>query len=124
MKITAGQLDRRISIEQKSTATDANYGTPTVTWVPLVAAAGSPTVAQRFAAQVQDVLPSRTEGVALGLNIARSPTRIRIRYRSDIDSSMRVTVHGTTDTVYQIIGGPSEIGRKEFTELLCERISS
>ena len=56
--------------------------------------------------------------------MARNQTRVRLRYRSDIDSTMRVTVHGDSDVVYQIVGGPAMIGRKELTELVLERYSS
>jgi head-tail adaptor len=51
-----------------------------------------------------------------------------MRYRDDIDSSMRITVHGDdADTVYQIIGGPAQVtaeGRKTMIEVFCERYSS
>jgi head-tail adaptor len=121
----AGGLDRQITIEKKSVTQDSQYNTDVVTWVPLVVAAGSPAVAERFWAQVQDVMPSRSESVRQGLAMARNQTRIRMRWRNDIDSTMRVTVHGDTDTVYQIVGGPAEIeGRKERIELVCERYSS
>ncbi len=121
----AGGLQRQVTIERKVTGTDPTYGTPTVTWVPLVALPGSPVVAERFAAELQDVLPSRSEALAQGLEVARNQTRLRMRWRDDIDSSMRVTVHGDSDTVYQIIGGPAEFGRrKEMIELVLERYSS
>ena len=121
----AGGLDRQITIEQKSVTVDATYGTEIITWIPLVAEAGSPTVAVRFWANVQDALPSRSEAVTQGLAVARNQTRLRMRYRSDVTSDMRVTIHGDTDTVYQIVGGPAEIGsRKEQIELMLERYSS
>jgi hypothetical protein len=38
---------------------------------------------------------------------------------------MRVTVHGDSDVIYQIVGGPAEIGgRKEQVEMVLERFSS
>lgn len=118
-------MQRQITIEQKSVTQDTDYGSDVVTWVPLVTVSGSPLVAERFWADVQDVLPSRSEAVQQGLTVARNLTRIRLRWRDDITSAMRVTVHGETDTVYQIIGGPAEAGgRKKMLELLCERYSS
>ena len=121
----AGGLDRQITIERKQVTQDSSYGTEIITWVPLVAMVGSPTVARRFWAEVQDVLPSRDESVLQGLATGRRRTRIRLRWRADITSAMRVTVHGDVDTVYQIIGGPAEIeGRRERIELLCETYSS
>jgi head-tail adaptor len=121
----AGALQRQITIERKQVTPDATYGTEVVTWEPLVALPGSPVVAERFWAEIQDVLPSRSEAVTQGLQMARNQTRLRMRWRSDVDSSMRVTVHGDSDTVYQIVGGPAEIeGRQERIEMMLERYSS
>jgi SPP1 family predicted phage head-tail adaptor len=119
----AGQLDRRISIERKVITQDSSYGTEVINWVPLVAI-GSPAVAVPLWAQVQDVLPSRSESVLQGLALARNQTRIRIRYRDDVDSSMRIKVHHATDIIYQIVGGPAMIGRREWLEMVCEKASS
>lgn len=111
----AGRLDRMISIEYKHVEPEAAYGTDVVTWQRL----------ETCAAEVQDALPSRAEAVQQGLAVARNQTRIRIRWRSDIDSSMRIIVHGDTDVVYQIVGGPAEVGgRKRMLELVCERFST
>lgn len=118
------RLDRQITIEKKTITQDSVYGTDVVTWEPLAVLAGSPVVAEKFWAEVMDTTPGRNEGSAAGIALSRNTTRIRLRYRSDMDSSMRVIVHGDSDVTHQIIGGPSEIGRKEYTEILCERISS
>lgn len=113
--MNSGQLDRQISIERKQVSQDPVYGTEIVTWVLL----------ERFWAEVQDALPSRAEGVTQGLAVARNQTRIRFRYRNDVTSDMRVTVHGDTDVVMQIVGGPAMVGgRKVLTEIVCERYSS
>lgn len=123
--MSAGRMNRQITIERKQVTQDATFGTEVVTWIPLVAEAGSPTVAVKFWAEVMDALPSRAEAVTQGLQVARNQTRIRLRWRDDIDSSMRVTLHGDTDRVMQIVGGPAEIdGRKDMIELVCERFSS
>ncbi len=120
----AGDLDRQITIEYPAKTQDPDYGTEIITWTPL-ATVGSPPVAQRFWAEVQDAMPSRAESVQQGLAVARNQTRIRIRWRSDISSDMRVIVHGDTDVLYQIVGGPAEIrGRKVMLEMVCERYSS
>jgi head-tail adaptor len=121
----AGVHDKQISIWRKIVTQDPDFGTPIITRVPLVAQAGSPTVAERFWAEVQDALPSRAESVTQGLAVARNQTRIRMRWRNDVDSSMEIIVHGDTDVTYQIVGGPAEIeGRKERIEMMCERLSS
>lgn len=111
----AGQLDRRITISQKSVTPDPEYGTQVITWT---------TLASRIAANVADVQPSRSESVKQGLAVARNQTKITIRYRAGIDSSMRVTVHYATDEVYQIVGGPARIGRNKWLEMVCEKTSS
>jgi len=113
--MNAGQFDRRITLEKKSVVQDDDYGTKIVTWTPF---------ASRIAAQVQDVLPSKSETEQQGIRIATRPARIRIRYRSGVTSDMRVVIHGTTDRTLQIIGGPAEIGRREVTEIMAAEFST
>lgn len=128
----AGDLDREVSIWRRAVSGDPEYqapetgfGTERVVWLPLVPLAGSPLAGERFPAQVQDALPSRSEAVVQGLQVARNQTRIRMRYRNDVTSAMRVIVHGDTDVTYQIVGGPAEIGgRKDGIEIVCERVTS
>ncbi len=111
----AGKYDRRVTIEQKTVTPHADYGTPVITWVPF---------AVRIAAQVQDTLPSKTESVQQGIKINAKPSRVRIRYLSGVSSDMRVVVHGLTDRVMQITGGPAELGRREGIEMVCEEYST
>jgi head-tail adaptor len=112
----AGRLDRLITIEQKSVTQNTTYGTELITWT---------TFAALVPAELVDALPSRAEGVVLGVGVAHSQTRCRIRWRAGINSSMRVTVHGDTDVVYQIVGGPAEIGgRQRGLEMVLEKYSS
>lgn len=121
-RVRAGALDRQITIEAP-TSVDGEYGPQPGPWVPLIPI-GSPAVGGRLWANVQDVLPSHSEAVRQGLEIAKNLTRIRIRYRSDVTSAMRITLHGETDVVYQIVAGPAEIGRKQWTEFMVEKYSS
>jgi head-tail adaptor len=111
----AGQLDRRISIEVKTITSDPDYGTETVTWVIF---------ANRISAQVQDVLPSKSEGAADGIIISTRPARIRLRYMRGITSDMRLIIHGDTDRIMQITAGPAEIGRREGIELMAVEYST
>lgn len=106
-----GPLDTRIRIEYKVTTQDADYGTPVITWTLLAV----------VWANVQDVMPSRSESVKQGLEVARNQTRIRWRYRQDVDSSMRVVIGSRT---LQIIAGPAELGRHEYSEVVCESAST
>ena len=107
-------LDTRVRIEQKSVSQDQDYGTDIVTWTHLAT----------VWAEVQDALPSRSEAVKMGLAVATRQTRVRIRYRSDLDSSMRLVIWRPDPEVYEVVGGPSEIGRHEYSEIVVERISS
>jgi head-tail adaptor len=120
----SGDLNRQITIERKQVVQEQQYGTEEITWVPLVAEAGSPTVAVRFNANVWDVPPSRSEAVRNGLEIARNQTKFTIRYRAGIDSAMRIVLHGASDRIYQIVGGPAEVGRKKWLEMVGEEYSS
>lgn len=114
----------QITIERPTTI-DGEFGPQPGPWVPLVAQTGSPTVAERMWAEMQDVMPSRSEAVKTGLATARNQTRCRMRWRDDVDSSMRVTWHRDSDVVYAIIAGPADIGgRKEEIEMVLERFSS
>lgn len=118
----AGKLDRQILVEKKSVTQDPTYGTELVAWVPLSTVSGQP---EKYWAEVVDALPSRSEAVTQGLAVARNQVRIRFRYRSDVDSSMRITVYGPPDQAMQIVGGPAMVeGRKELTEVVCEKYSS
>jgi len=72
-------------------------------------------------AEVIDMLPSRGERLSEGMTMAARPVRIRIRYREDVTSDMRV-IYG--DRVMQITAGPAEIGRREESELIAEDYST
>jgi head-tail adaptor len=121
----AGALNRMIVIEYPSEATESGYGTKMVAWLPLDVKSGSPTEEQPISAEVQDALPSRSESVRQGLAVARNQTRIRMRWRNDLTSKMRIKVLGDTNVYYQIVGGPAEIGsRKDGIEIVCEKYSS
>jgi SPP1 family predicted phage head-tail adaptor len=110
-------MNRRITIEQKVVTQDVDYGTEVVTWAAI-------TNGSRIAANWQDELPSRSESVKNGIRIASQQARVRIRHRTDITSAMRVTLHGTTDRTYQIIGGPAEVNGRRQVEMMVELYSS
>jgi head-tail adaptor len=120
------RLNRLITIEVPPTSQDSTYGTATGAWTALAYLAGSPLVAEKFWAEVQDVMPSRSESARQGLVVGKKQSRVRIRWRDDVTSAMRVTIHGDTDKVCQIIGGPAEVGggRKRYLELLIEESTS
>lgn len=106
-------LDKRCAIQWPET-TQGDYGEPITGW-------GTPT---SIWCNVQGDLPSKSEAVANGLVLNKSRARIRFRYLAAVTSACRITVRGATDRVFQIIGGPSEIGRHEFYEVYAETSSS
>jgi len=120
------RLDRLITVEVPPTGQESAYGTATGDWTALAYLPGSPAVAEKFWAEVRDVRPSRMESAPGGLEMSKTRARLIMRWRDDIDSSMRVKLHGDTDTVWQIVGGPADVGmgRKKFIELAIEKYSS
>lgn len=120
----ASTLNRQIIVEKPVQTQDPVYGAPVTSWEPLVPLAGSPVTGEPFWAEVQDALPSRSESIRQGLVQGRNQTRIRIRWRDDIDSSMRIVIVDD-GRILQIVGGPAEIGgRKRMLEMMCERFTS
>ena len=109
-------LNRRISIDYQTTTQDPDSGRDIVSWERLVLCP----------AEVQDAMPSRSEGIRQGIVTARNQTRVRIRWRDDVTSAMRIVIHGDSDRVVGIISGrPAEIGgRKRYLEMMCEEIST
>ena len=110
----AGQLDRRITIERPGMV-EGEYGPQPGGWV---------SVAVRVPAQVKDALPSKSETVQEGMAMATRPARLRMRYLRGITSDMRITLHGDIDELFQIVGGPAEIGRREWLEMTIEQYST
>ena len=110
----AGQLNRRCLIEKRSVTQDAQFGSEVITWVK---------VAEVWC-EVRDVLPSRsTEKPVLSLKVETQKTRIRMRWRTDLNTTMRLTINRPPLSIYQIIGGPAEIGNREYIEYIAEEFS-
>lgn len=110
----AGIRNRKVEIQQRETTQDPDTGTTIVT--------GWNTVATVFA-EVQELLPSRSESIAEGINIARRPARVRMLYRGSLDSGMRLLVAGR-DKPLRIVAGPAELGFHEGVELMAEEMST
>lgn len=110
-----GNLNTRCRIDRKSVTQDPVYGTEIVEWVCHAV----------VWCHVQDELPSKSlESVKNGVTVAVARVRVRMRYRNDIDGSMRLVINRPGRVIYQIVAGPAELGIKEGTELFCERFSS
>ena len=110
----SGDLRHRCLIERKSTTPDPQYGTAVVTWVA---------VANTWCS-ADDIAPSRSEAVKNGLSIGTNQTVVRMRWRTDVDSSMRLTINRPAPTVYQIVGGPAELGNRQGVEFVVEKYTS
>lgn len=72
------------------------------------------------AAEVEDMLPSRGERLADGINVATRPARVRMRQRPDVTSAMRFVmgaqivgdaVDYSGARIMQITAGPAKLGR-------------
>ena len=102
----AGDLDRRITIQRRSIVRDGTYGSETVTWITL-------------ATVWAQVIESATDGefVQDGTLAYARPTRVRIRYRSDVDPTMRLLF--PAGRLVQIIG-TAEGGRRQYLEMACK----
>lgn len=112
-----GSRDRLIRIEQPGAPVDTGYGTESGAWV---------TVIPQVFAQVADVLPSRGETPAGGIDIASRPSRVRIDYIEGVvlDSTMRIVLLDRGDRIMQIVTQPAEIGRKEGFEFMAQDFST
>lgn len=109
-QLTAGELPDFIRIE-RPVADSSLDG----------AGSGSWQLVDEVWAGVVDMLPSRGEKLAEGINVASRPARVRMRIRHDIDSSMRFVMG---DRVMQIIAGPAEIRQRSGVEFMVEDYSS
>lgn len=107
-------LNTRVRIERPTITVDSVYGGEVVTWT-LVGLAW---------AEVIDKLPSRDESLMDVLTLSSIRTRVRLRYRTDLDASMRFIIMRPDATTWGIIGGPATVGQKEAVEFLVEKKSS
>lgn len=116
---------RQVTIEYPTVTKDTTTQAPVTAWAPLVSGDDSPDAGERFWAMVRDVAPSRSETVRQGLQQWRQQSQVRLRWRDDVTSAMRVRLHGDgTDTLLRIVGGPADVsGRKRMIEMVCERFS-
>lgn len=110
----AGKLNRRVKIQAYTEVDDPIYGPQPAGWADVAT----------VWAEVQDVLPSKSESVKEGLAVAYNRTRIRMRYREGVTSAMRIVELGGMKRTLQIVGGPAILGNREGLELLCEEHST
>ena len=111
MPLNAGQLDRQITIEYRSSY--EQYPTN----------GGERFVWATYATVWARVVESATAGDQTMNDPVSSyarPTRVTIRYRSDIDNTMRINLGGSR--LLQIIG-TAEVGRREALQMACREWS-
>lgn len=120
--MNAGKYDTQVIFEMKQTTQDPRFGTQVVTWVP-VSTEGSPPIPVKDWSEFKPVLPSRSEAVRQGLSVARDQIKLCIRWRAGITSAMRVR-HVESNLVYEIVGGPAEVGRRQELEMMLEKFTT
>lgn len=101
----AGRLDREIVIEQRSNTPDT-FGQPIPAWS---------TLATVWAAKEDD--RGREYFAAQQLQ-ASTPTRFRIRFRSDVTTNHRVTYAGQVFDIKAVLSPP--VPRDRETHLYCD----
>lgn len=117
--LAAGELDKQIRIE-RPVAAAAFKGAGSGSWA---------LVEGDVWAGIRDMLPSRGEKLAEGINVTTRPARVRMRYREDVTTAMRFVLGATvTDDVVdysgarimQVVAGPAEIGTRDGVEFMVE----
>ena len=117
--LEAGSLRDRVRIEQYAADEDFDG-----------AGSGAWSLLAEVWADVQDVLPSRGERLADGINLSTRPARVRMRRRDDVTDSMRFVMGATvvddevdysSARIMQIVAGPAIIGRlRDGLEFMVE----
>jgi hypothetical protein len=118
--MTAGARDTLVVFEQRQTTQDPVYGTTIE---------GDWTEHSQAWAELQDILPSRSENVDESISLARRPARLRIDYLDGvgITSSMRVRIEADElfpERIMQIISGPAHKRDSSEMEFVVEQLSS
>lgn len=107
MRIRSGSLKDRVRIE-RPISDDSFDGAGSSQWAR---------VDDDVPAEVEDMLPSRGEKLADGINMATRPARVRMRYRDDVTPEMRFVMGAR---VMSIMSGPAELGRRGGLEFMVE----
>ena len=110
--LRAGRRRTQIELLTFREEQEEEFGTMVRRWVPVMTAM----------AEVQDMLPSRTERVAEAIDLSLRRSRIRMLRREGVVPTMRVKIG---DQVMRIIAGPALIGRRrDGLELVVEEHST
>lgn len=108
--VPAGKLDRLIQFEVQTRTTDTRFNARVIEYVPYGAKAWAQVIESSAEPGAN---PAAAEGVAAYVK----PTKVRIRWRGDIDKTrMRINYGGR---LLRIIG-TAELGRREDLEIACQ----
>lgn len=111
LNLTVGQLDRQVIVEQRSVSRDPTFNSEVIAWSAL---------ATVWAQVVESATPpSANPGQAEALAAYQRPMKIRIRWRADVDTTLRLNYGGR---LLQI-NGTAELGRRQWLELACQEWS-
>lgn len=102
----AGQLNHRITIEQRTSGEDA-WGQPVDTWA---------TVAELWAS-VRYL--SGLSAIKSGADVSISKVSVRIRHRTGLDAGMRVLHDGQVFDIQAVLPD----GKRQFVDLVCEVVA-
>jgi SPP1 family predicted phage head-tail adaptor len=105
--LSAGSLDHQVTIQQRTVARDATYGSETVAWSDLA------TVWARVVES--STAPSSGRGQAERVDAYVRPTKVYIRWRADVDTTMRLVHNGQLLK----IDGTAELNRRQWLEMAC-----
>jgi head-tail adaptor len=118
--VTIGRRDTLVTFELRSDgADDPLYGPQPGAW----------SLYSQAWAEVQDLLPSRGENAAEGINLSRQPARVRIDYYDGIGitAAMRIAIAGDTvrpARTLRIISGPAFVQKTSEWEFVAESLST
>lgn len=116
--MSMGRMNREVQIRQRTRTQNPADGSYSDVWSTLATVWG----------EVEDMLPSRAERIADGVDIARRPAKVRLYYREDVTTEMRFKVLGRSpaeaDRDMRIISGPAELGFRDRVEFLAENLTS
>ena len=103
----AGRLNRRCTLQQPGTATDA-LGQPIPGWTDVATVWG-------------DVrLRSGLESVKAGAVVSTVQASVRVRYRTGINAGMRVLVDSVP---YEVVAVQPDVGGRVYVDLVCQVVS-
>jgi len=104
---TAGNLDRRITLQEPAHTRDPQYGSEVAGWADVATVWAQ--VRERVAAEVTETTQ----------RVLQRQITVRIRYRAGVLSSWRVLLGGR---VLQI-QGVLEVGRRQWMDLDCQEVT-